>query len=451
MAGDAPVQGGLQPGVKGQGMYCTACGTSLLADARFCTRCGRPRDTQAVAIVDDGKPRERVIDVILDFSGSKGSTRPGTPIAESEVPANQEATRWGDVVPGNRTNYRPDGIGLANPRIVTASDRYTPPVSKRATAGQTITVMVVLFALLAWAGNLSATRNGAPREGQTGSASPQPPATAVPAPVSNEAKAEAVALLGSAIYKVEEGNLALAIEQARQAQEKWPAYPDAANFIGDITPKATATAVAMQAKATAVAAAPGGSAAGLLSERDAIARVLPSVVHIATNSSVGTGYVVRDNLIATNAHVVSTNPTAEVRTQDGKTLIGQVVARDAKQDIALIKVTASRLPVVTLANSKALRPGDTLMAVGYALDLRGGPSITRGVYSTHRTMQGVTYVQTDAPLNPGNSGGPLVSLKGEVVGMNTMGLKNDFGSDVRGLYFAVAIEAIQAIVTTIPK
>ena len=60
-------------------------------------------------------------------------------------------------------------------------------------------------------------------------------------------------------------------------------------------------------------------------------------------------------------------------------------------------------------------------------------------------------MQTDAPLNPGNSGGPLVSLKGEVVGMNTMGLKNDFGTDVRGLYFAVAIEAIQAIVTTIPK
>ena len=110
----------------------------------------------------------------------------------------------------------------------------------------------------------------------------------------------------------------------------------------------------------------GGSAAGLLSERDAIARVLPSVVHIATNSSVGTGYVVRDNLIATNAHVVSTNPTAEIRTQDGKTLIGQVVARDAKQDIALIKVSASRLPVVTLANSKSLRPGAAATAVAFA-------------------------------------------------------------------------------------
>ena len=191
MAGDAPVQGGLQSGVKGQGMYCTACGTALLADARFCTRCGRPRDTQAVTTVDDGKPRERVIDVILDFSGSKNAARPGTSIAESDAPAHPEATRWGDVVPANRTNYRPDGIGLANPRIVTASDRYTPPVSKRATAGQTITVMVVLFALLAWAGNLSATRNGATRDGQAGSASPQPPATAVPAPVSNEAKAEA--------------------------------------------------------------------------------------------------------------------------------------------------------------------------------------------------------------------------------------------------------------------
>ena len=438
MNADAPMRVRSRSGAKGQRMYCTDCGTPLLADARFCTRCGRPRDTQAVAAVDDGKPRERVIDVVLDFSGSKGSTQPGIPIAEV-------------VVPANRTNYRPDGIGLANPRIVTTSDRYTPPVPKRATASQTITVLVVLFALLAWAGNLSATRNGAPREGQAASASPQTAATAVPATVSNEVKAEAVALLGSAIYKVEEGNLALAIEQAKQAQEKWPAYPDAANFIADVTPKATATAAAVQARATAAAAAPGGSAAGLLSERDAIARVLPSVVHIATKSSVGTGYVVRDNLIATNAHVVSTNPTAEVRTQDGKTLIGQVVARDAKQDIALIKLPASRLPVVTLAKSKALRPGDTLMAVGYALDLRGGPSITRGVYSTHRTMQGVTYVQTDAPLNPGNSGGPLVSLRGEVVGMNTMGLKNDFGTDVRGLYFAVAIEAVQAIVVTIPK
>ena len=92
-----------------------------------------------------------------------------------------------------------------------------------------------------------------------------------------------------------------------------------------------------------------------------------------------------------------------------------------------------------------------MIAIGYALDLRGGPSITRGVYSAHRTIQGGTYVQTDAPLNPGNSGGPLLSLRGEVVGMNTMATVNASGQEIVGLFFAVAVESITTAANAVPR
>jgi len=400
-------------------MYCVACGSSLERDARFCTRCGR---TTTVATRDP----------------SRAATDPATTATTPAPMPPREA-----IVPANVRGYRADGLGMGSPRIATASDRHADPDAIRRGRVTTFTVTAVVVGLVLWAADLSAVR-------LRGEAPPE--ATAVPritpTPVPDQARQEAVALLGSATYRVEEGKLGEAIELAKQAQARWPDYPEARAFLDEVLPKATTTAAVARAQATAAAVASDGM---ILSERDAVARVMPSVVRVGTSTAAGTGFVVRDDLVATNAHVVGTAAKVEVRGQDGRTFEGRIVARDARQDIALVRLSGSKLPVVKVGNSKALRPGDGLIAIGYALDLRGGPSITRGVYSAHRTIQGGTYVQTDAPLNPGNSGGPLVSLRGEVIGMNTMATVNASGQEVVGLFFAVAVEPVTTAANAVPR
>ena len=399
-------------------MYCVACGSSLERDARFCTRCGR---TAYVASPDHSRP----------------DANAPSAVAQKSAPSRET------VIRANVREYRPDGLGMGSSRVATASDRYADADTVRRGRVTAVTVIAVTLGLVIWAGDLSASRLRGPAQA---AATPAP--RVVPTPVSDQARQEAVALLGSATYRVEEGKLGEAIELAKQAQARWPDYPEARAFLDEVVPKATTTAAVARAQATAAAVAVDGM---VLSERDAIAKVMPSVVHVGTSTAAGTGFVVRDDLVATNAHVVRTAATVEVRAQDGRTFEGRVVARDARQDIALVRLSGSALPAVKAGNSKALRPGDGLIAIGYALDLRGGPSITRGVYSAHRTIQGGTYVQTDAPLNPGNSGGPLLSLRGEVVGMNTMATVNASGQEIVGLFFAVAVESITTAANAVPR
>ena len=399
-------------------MYCVACGSSLERDARFCTRCGR---TAYVATPDPSRP----------------DANAPSAVAQKSAPSRET------VIRANVREYRPDGLGMGSSRVATASDRYADADTVRRGRVTAVTVIAVTLGLVIWAGDLSASRLRGPAQA---AATPAPRIT--PTPVSDQARQEAVALLGSATYRVEEGKLGEAIELAKQAQARWPDYPEARAFLDEVVPKATTTAAVARAQATAAAVAVDGM---VLSERDAIAKVMPSVVHVGTSTAAGTGFVVRDDLVATNAHVVRTAATVEVRAQDGRTFEGRVVARDARQDIALVRLSGSALPAVKAGNSKALRPGDGLIAIGYALDLRGGPSITRGVYSAHRTIQGGTYVQTDAPLNPGNSGGPLLSLRGEVVGMNTMATVNASGQEIVGLFFAVAVESITTAANAVPR
>jgi S1-C subfamily serine protease len=405
-------------------MYCVACGSTLERDARYCTRCGRT-----------------TLIVNRDPTRTPASPNPDTPATTSSTTVSASAREA--IVPANKRGYRANGLGMGSPRIATASDRHVDPDAVRRSRVMAVTIIAVVLGLVFWASDLAASRlnsNRAPAP----SAAPRVTAT----PVSDQARQEAVALLGSATYRVEEGKLGEAIELGKQAQARWPDYPDARAFLDEIVPKATTTAAVARAQATAAAVASDGM---ILSERDAIARVMPSVVHVGTSTAAGTGFVVRDDLVATNAHVVGNAAKVEVRAQDGRALEGRIVARDARQDIAFIRLSGSKLPVVKTGNSKALRPGDGLIAIGYALDLRGGPSITRGVYSAHRSIQGGTYVQTDAPLNPGNSGGPLVSLRGEVIGMNTMATVNASGQEIVGLFFAVAVESVTTAANAVPK
>jgi len=173
----------------------------------------------------------------------------------------------------------------------------------------------------------------------------------------------------------------------------------------------------------------------------------------------GTGFIIDPSgIIVTNNHVVEGAQSLRVvlPPPDNRSFDAQLVGRDPQTDLAVIKIAASNLPTVPLGNSGALRPGDWVVAVGNALDLTGGPTVTQGVVSaTGRDQQepptastpnaaGPTLydlIQTDAAINPGNSGGPLVNLQGQVVGINTLG-----SSQAQGIGFAISIDGAKPII-----
>ena len=161
----------------------------------------------------------------------------------------------------------------------------------------------------------------------------------------------------------------------------------------------------------------------------------------------GSGFIVSSNgLILTNKHVVS-DPSASytVITSDGTKYKAKVLARDANQDLAVVKIAATGLPTVTLGDSDGLELGQTAIAIGNALG-EFSNTVSVGVVSGlsrtvtasgpisggAETIQGV--IQTDAAINPGNSGGPLLDLRGEVIGINTA-----IASNAQNVGFAIPI------------
>jgi S1-C subfamily serine protease len=177
-----------------------------------------------------------------------------------------------------------------------------------------------------------------------------------------------------------------------------------------------------------------------------------------TVSAAGTGMILTsDGEILTNAHVVAgaTNITVTLfndRTQRP----ADAIAVDSSDDIALLKIrgAVSGLATVRLGNSASLRVGDELIAIGNALDLPGGPTVTNGIVSAlGRPLQGDNgetldnLIQTNAAINPGNSGGPLVNSSGQVVGMNTAVISQaNAGTTAQGLGFAIAVDTIKPII-----
>src|SRR5712691_3571514 len=185
-----------------------------------------------------------------------------------------------------------------------------------------------------------------------------------------------------------------------------------------------------------------------------VARVLPAVVNVTTDifqagagqgQGVGTGFIVRsDGVIVTNCHVVegASKLTVFLNGGSGAKYDGRVIGADCEHDLAIVKIDATGLPTVPLGNSDALQLGQRVVAIGYALALDGGPTVTSGIVSSlDRTINandpgcavqtcqngGRTYagvIQTDAAINPGNSGGPLVNMAGQVVGIDTAGSQN---------------------------
>jgi serine protease Do len=139
--------------------------------------------------------------------------------------------------------------------------------------------------------------------------------------------------------------------------------------------------------------------------------------------SLGSGFVIsEDGYIVTNNHVVEDVDSITVKFDDGTELPAEIVGRDPKTDIALIRVDSEKpLHALPLGDSESVRPGEWVVAIGNPFGLEH--TVTAGIVSAkHRDIdQGIydDYIQTDAAINPGNSGGPLINLRGEVIGINT--------------------------------
>jgi serine protease Do len=154
----------------------------------------------------------------------------------------------------------------------------------------------------------------------------------------------------------------------------------------------------------------------------------------------GSGFIVSaDGYILTNAHVVADADEVTVRLTDRREFAAKVIGADERTDVALIKIDAKGLPTVRIGDPEKLRPGEWVLAIGSPFGLEN--SATAGIVSaTSRGIGGesyATFIQTDVAVNPGNSGGPLFNMRGEVVGMNSMIFSRTGG--YMGLSFAVPI------------
>ena len=145
--------------------------------------------------------------------------------------------------------------------------------------------------------------------------------------------------------------------------------------------------------------------------------------------AMGSGFVVHgDGYVVTNAHVVEGATEVQVRLATGKRLKGTVVGRDGRTDLALVKVESKEpLPTLPLGDSNALRVGEFVLALGHPFGLEQTVSfgiVSRKGSTLQSAAPGFDFIQTDAAVNPGNSGGPLVNMAGQVVGVNSMAARN---------------------------
>ncbi len=191
-------------------------------------------------------------------------------------------------------------------------------------------------------------------------------------------------------------------------------------------------------------------------------RLANSVVTITSTISdetgggrgVGTGVVLTsDGEILTNAHVVEDASEVVVRfAGETEPRVAKVLASDLGNDLALLKIDATGLTAATFAKPGSVRIGDTVIAIGYALALDGGPTVTSGIISalkrTIETESGAlnSLIQTDAAISSGNSGGPLVNLKGEVVGINTAVARGDSESAANNIGFSISVEEVLVVI-----
>ncbi|MCC6175595.1 MAG: trypsin-like peptidase domain-containing protein [Chloroflexi bacterium] len=189
-------------------------------------------------------------------------------------------------------------------------------------------------------------------------------------------------------------------------------------------------------------APPATQASGSDPER-AVATLRSLVAFVLTDSGSGSGIAVGDGRFITNNHVVDGVATVTIRLTDGRTAPARVLRVDPARDLALLETTLAGVAAARFRDSRDLHPAENLYVVGYPLGTQIGiedVTVTRGIFSARRqSRRNVWHVQTDAPMSPGNSGGPVGDSEGRVVGVATFGMR-----DGESLNFAVAGDEVLA-------
>lgn len=186
----------------------------------------------------------------------------------------------------------------------------------------------------------------------------------------------------------------------------------------------------------------------LLDPAEIFSRFAPAVVSIRTNRGSGTGFLIDDlGTIATNQHVIAKAGSAQVKLKDGTWLRKvELLTEDAEVDLALLRVKLPKPQIkVVLGDASKIRVGERVIAIGNPLGL--DHTLTDGLVSARRIYRNKKWIQMSVPISPGNSGGPVFNLHGEVVGIATAAIRAGlFSNSAQNLNLAVPVDALKKMI-----
>lgn len=166
--------------------------------------------------------------------------------------------------------------------------------------------------------------------------------------------------------------------------------------------------------------------------------VYESVFVVYSGNSLGSGFAIGKDCIITNAHVIGNPDKVIVKSYSGEEYPAFVVGIDNEQDIAVLGVSGMEFPYLTIADASSMKTGDDIYAIGAPKSM--AYTLTKGVVSAqNREIRGQKYIQIDAAINEGNSGGPLLNDSGQVLGINTLKM-----SDSEGIGLAIPMETVKS-------